>query len=116
MVNISAGDAHCLFLKNNGMVWATGGNAFGRLGDGTTESRYNAVQVLKSADIPLNEIKAISAGTLHSLFLTENGSVWSVGINGQLGDGTTTDRIYPAQISNLNGVTNIDAGTDHSIF
>ena len=39
-------------------------------------------------------VKAIAAGSFHSMVLTENGDVWTTGWNGkgQLGDGTRSDK------------------------
>ena len=52
---------------------------------------------------------AVAAGSYHSLALRSDGTVWGFGYNGygQLGDGTTTNRILPVQIPGLTGVTAI---------
>lgn len=42
---ISAGRIHALALKNDGTVWAWGGNYQGQLGDGSYTNRYTPVQV-----------------------------------------------------------------------
>jgi len=49
---------------------------------------------------------AIAAGALHSLALRSDGTVWAWGRNrsGELGDGTTTDRLTPVQVSGFSGV------------
>jgi len=53
----------------------------------------------------------------HSLAVKHDGTVWAWGYNydGQLGDGTTTDRWTPVQVQNLTGVVGIAAGTYHSV-
>ena len=40
------------------------------------------------------DVKAIAAGSSHSMVLKNNGDVWTTGYNGygELGDGTTTDK------------------------
>jgi alpha-tubulin suppressor-like RCC1 family protein len=43
---IAAGISHSLLLKTDGTFWATGGNTFGQLGDGTTEQRIAPVQII----------------------------------------------------------------------
>ncbi len=60
---------------------------------------------------------AIAAGGNHSLALKSNGTVWAWGYNGygQLGDGTTTRRLEPVQITGLTGVIAIAAGGNHSL-
>jgi hypothetical protein len=76
-----------------------------------------------NADLPeqnftaLSASMAIAAGGFHSLALKGDGTVWAWGYNrdGQLGDGTTTNRTTPVQVSGLSGVTAIAAGTHHSL-
>ena len=109
---ISAGGyqyvSHSLFLMTDGTVWASGSNAYGQLGDGTTTDRSTPVQVMSG-------VVAISAGKSHSLFLKSDGSAWASGRNnGALGDGTTGNRHTPVQV--LSGVAAISAGGSHSLF
>jgi hypothetical protein len=49
--------------------------------------------------------------------LKSDGTVWCWGLNsnGQLGDGTKTDRNIPVQVSGLTGITAIAAGFNHSL-
>ncbi len=51
------------------------------------------------------------AGSIHSVFLKNDGTVWAWGSNnyGQLGDGTTAERHTP--VSGLTGVTEISVGS-----
>jgi Alpha-tubulin suppressor and related RCC1 domain-containing proteins len=60
--------------------------------------------------------KFISAGGSHSLILKTDGSMFSCGnnSNGQLGDGTTTDRHSPVRI--MIGVQSVAAGGGHSLI
>ena len=60
---------------------------------------------------------AVAAGTNHSLALKSDGTVWSWGYNsqGQLGDGTTTTRTSPVQVTGISGAVAIDAGDSHSL-
>jgi Tol biopolymer transport system component len=64
----------------------------------------------------MQEVAAISAGFGHSLFLRKDGSAWATGRNdqGQLGDGTTTNRTKPVQV--MTDVAAISAGGNHSLF
>jgi hypothetical protein len=57
----------------------------------------------------------IAGGTEHSLYLGADGSLWAWGsnANGQLGDGTTTDRATPTRI--LTEVANLAAGSYHTL-
>jgi alpha-tubulin suppressor-like RCC1 family protein len=59
---------------------------------------------------------AISAGTYYSLFLKADGSAWATGwnSNGQLGDGTLTERSTPIQV--MANVSAISASDTYSYF
>ncbi|MGE5740986.1 MAG: chitobiase/beta-hexosaminidase C-terminal domain-containing protein [Candidatus Aminicenantes bacterium RBG_16_66_30] len=61
----------------------------------------------------------ISAGTYHTITVKADGTVWTWGGNfeGQVGDGTTTSRPAPAQVSGLSGVVvvAVSAGYHHSV-
>jgi alpha-tubulin suppressor-like RCC1 family protein len=60
---------------------------------------------------------AIAAGAQHSLALMSDGSVWTWGRNleGQLGDGGTTDRTVPVPVAALPEARAIAAGNDHTL-
>ena len=60
---------------------------------------------------------AVTSGESHSASLKRDGTVWAWGGNnfGQVGDGTTTHRWSPVQVSGLTGVTGLDAGEAHSL-
>src|SRR6186997_3676034 len=62
--------------------------------------------------------QSISGGKNHSLFICNNGTVMACGRNaiGQLGDGSTTLRSTPVQVSGLSGITAVSGGGDHSLF
>jgi hypothetical protein len=49
--------------------------------------------------------------------LQSDGSVWAWGANedGQLGDGTTTDRMTPVRVAKLDRIVAIAAGTYHNL-
>ena len=51
-------------------------------------------------------VKAIAGGGYHTIALKENGDVWAWGYNyyGQIGDNSTTNRLYPVRVKGENGV------------
>jgi hypothetical protein len=116
---IAVGGGHSLFLKSNGSLWAMGWNAYGQLGDGSTDN--GNYETNRPEQIVASNVTAIAAGLNHSLFLKSDGSLWAMGDNsyGQLGDGITDNNNYetnrPEQIVASN-VTAIAAGYRHSLF
>jgi alpha-tubulin suppressor-like RCC1 family protein len=118
VVAIAAGMDHSLALKSDGTVLAWGGNSSGQLGDGTTSPRPSPVQV--SGLGPASSVISIAVGLgSHSLALKSDGSVvaWGANSSGQVGDGTTTTRVIPVQVSGLgsgSGVVGITAGGSDS--
>jgi uncharacterized delta-60 repeat protein len=110
---IAAGAYHSLALKGDGTVWSWGWNNEGEAGDGSAGNvRLTPVPVAG-----LTGIKAITAGSFHSLAMTGDGGVWAWGWNGvgQLGDSTTADRHVPARLPSLQGITGVAAGAYHSL-
>ena len=57
-------------------------------------------------------ISAVSAGGFQSLAVRSDGTVWAWGANGsgELGDGTTTDRRTPVQVSGLTDAVAVSGG------
>eukprot|EP00960_Hanusia_phi_P022834 675204-Hanusia_phi.AAC.4 len=74
---IAAGEAHSLFLMDDGSGIACGVNSCGQLGDGTLETRREAVRI---ADFDGAAV-SLAAGSMHSMALLEDGTVMSWGSN-----------------------------------
>ena len=109
----SQGGGHVLFLTDDGVVMAVGGNSLGQLGDGTGVSKGGPIGVPG-----MTNVIAIAAGGAHSLALKKDGSVWAWGHNssGELGLGLTDSIVYvPTRISTLVGVSRISTGESHSM-
>lgn len=97
-------------LKNDGTVWGWGSND---LLLGRTDRSYSLTPV----QIPgLSHIVAIQSGEYHALAQKDDGSIWAWGYNteGQLGDGSTTDRAQPVMILPWSCPNGISAGTSES--
>ena len=99
--SISAGAYHTCAILDNGSVSCWGYNAYGGLGDGTTTQRTTPTQT-SSLGTDRTAV-AISAGSVHTCAILDDGSVscWGSNYHGQLGDGTTTDRSTPTHTSSL---------------
>lgn len=100
-------------LQWDGRILAWGADDVGQLGDGGKTSR--STPVLGPAP---TEFSSLAAGVTFSstVALKGDGTVWAWGTNfdGQLGDGTYTDRSTPVQTQLLSGVTAIGTGGTHS--
>jgi len=110
---IAAGGYHTCALKG-GQVYCWGQNNYGQLGDGTTTQRITPTLVADGA-MGNSGVTAVAAGGYHTCAL-KGGQVYCWGRNffGQLGDGTTTQRITPTLVADgamgNSGVTAVAAG------
>ena len=111
---IAAGGAHMFAVKNDGTVWAWGGNAYGQLGIGTTTDSLFPVQIPS-----LSNVQEIASGG-HAIALENNGMIltWGSSGFGQLGFGTigALDAYEPSpkQVTALSNLQAITAGGLHS--
>jgi alpha-tubulin suppressor-like RCC1 family protein len=78
---------------------------------GLTSSRSFSISGLPTCG------QLLASGYAHSLTVRADGTVWAWGYNhyGQVGDGTTTRRVAPVQVTDLNGVTALAAGHGHTV-
>lgn len=112
---VTVGLDHTCGLTQAGAAYCWGYNEEGQIGDGTTTSRLTPVAVA----IPAGTILAsVSPGGTHTCGLTPAGAAYCWGKNsrGQVGDGTTTDRLTPVAVTMPTGVTltSLALGNTHS--
>ncbi|MSO59860.1 MAG: RCC1 repeat-containing protein, partial [Ilumatobacteraceae bacterium] len=110
---ITAGENHSCALLSTGAVKCWGDNQYEQLG---------IPNIVGSSKVPidvsgsLSGVTAITGDNNHSCALLSTGAVkcWGYNHKGQLGDGSTTQRNTPTDVSLLSGVTAITAGGPHS--
>ena len=122
VARVYAGRQHGLLITTaaTGILRAWGRNDSGQLGDNTVINRTGCVAVLTTTG--LTNVVSASAGYAHSMALKSDGTVWAWGANnaGQVGDGTTTNRLTPVRITPAAPVfpltfQAVAAGNDHSL-
>ncbi len=104
--DISVGFSHTILLMQDGTIYTYGSNTHGQLGDGTTTSQDNPVQVKGvNGEGFFTDIVSVAAGENYSLAVKADGTVYAWGRNnyGQLGDGTTTSSATPVRVKGVGG-------------
>jgi hypothetical protein len=99
VVEVSVGDLFACAAKTDGTVWCWGTNDKGELGDGTTTSHFTPAAV---GTLP-TLANTVAANGRHACATMTDGRLYCWGWNGagQLGDGSTTDRHTPVQVTSL---------------
>jgi len=95
--SVSAGHEHTAAIREDGTLWTWGENQHGLLGNGVLDlSKYGPVQVA-----PGSKWKSVSAGTVHTTAIREDGTLWAWGsvYFDLLGTGAQKYSIVPVQIA-----------------
>lgn len=112
---ISAGFAHTCALGSNDKAYCWGWNIYGQLGNGTTTLRNTPQEVTMPAGVSFT---AISAGYGHTCALGSDSKTycWGYNASGQVGDGSTTNRTTPTEVTLPMGVAfaSISGGHGHT--
>jgi len=97
---IMGGEMHNVALKSDGTVWCWGWNAFGQLGNGTTNDAWTPVQTGLTAVPPLTSVVKLGGRPYFSLAVKSDGTIWAWGMNqfGQMGNGTVNNPLSVPQV------------------
>ena len=101
-IQISSGQHHTCAILDDGTVSCWGYNWYGQLGDGTNGNSANKNTPTQTSSLGAGRTAiAISSGESHTCALLDNGSVacWGDNTDGQIGDGTNSNRNSPIQTS-----------------
>ncbi|KAJ3515499.1 hypothetical protein NMY22_g14437 [Coprinellus aureogranulatus] len=130
-VHAACGRNHTVLVGSDGTVWAAGANTLGQCGQAVCPevSGFKVVPVTHQGN--KERVVKASAGTTFSVVLTDTGKVFTFGsaANGQLGNGTTGERIVtgnktaydvetkPIYVKELHGknIVKIVSGPQHSL-
>ena len=110
---VGAGINHSCAINAANRVLCWGTNASGQLGDGTTPTRLTPVPV---SGLNL-DVVSLSTNYSQNCAVTSAGAVrcWGYNNNGQLGDGSTTNRLVPVAAAGLTaGITDVTLSWSHS--
>lgn len=98
----SFGYYHSAVLTSKGRIFIWGINVYGQLGDGTVVDKYKPLDITSKFNLYDGEvIEQISLGGYHSSAVTSLGRIftWGFNVHGQLGDGTSSNRLTPVDIT-----------------
>jgi alpha-tubulin suppressor-like RCC1 family protein len=111
--SLATGGFHSMWIADDGLLWGTGYNATGALGDGTYVTRFTPVVVGTKSDW-----RQISGGYYTSYGIRADGSLWSWGYNGngQLGIGSKpTKTSTPHRVASPWEFKQVAAGVFHVV-
>jgi alpha-tubulin suppressor-like RCC1 family protein len=96
---LTGGTYHTCAITSGGAAKCWGSNATGQLGDGTTTDRSGPVDVVGLT----TGVATISGGRFHTCSVNTAGRAqcWGSNLWGQIGDGTTVNRLTPVGVSGL---------------
>jgi len=106
---IAGGGGHVCALLSDGTIKCWGYGSWGQMGDGGTSQTNTTPHTVSGIS---NAVDIGGEGSTHSCAALSDGTAkcWGGNWNGQIGDGTATQRTTPVAVSGLSGVRAIAAG------
>jgi alpha-tubulin suppressor-like RCC1 family protein len=117
VIKVVANNGTAYALRQDGTVITWGNNSAGQLGDGTTINNSTPSPIANLANVTqivtaTNSRFPSNGLTVYALLQDGTVMAWGRNNQGQIGDGTTTDRTTPTPIANLTNVSEIFVNPD----
>lgn len=95
-------------ITDDGSLYVWGNNDYGQLGNGSTESATEPIQIL-------TDVSRIAIGKSTMAAVKKDGTLWMWGDNsyGQIGNGTTTQAFEPQKV--MEGVVDVELGYNFAV-
>jgi len=100
-VSVSCGIEHSLALTNQGKVFGWGSSKEGQLGQGPSIIEFDtSTPILIGESLIGLFVTKIACGAYHSVVLSDNGDIYSFGLNdyGQIGNGSLNPSFVPCNV------------------
>lgn len=107
---ISSDGTHTCAIGSDGWAYCWGGNNTGQLGDNTTITRATPIAIQRGAIPAGATILDIEAGWTRTCAVASDGRAycWGSALEGRLGNGVTTNTIYPTPVAVSQGAMPAD--------
>ena len=112
VTSVAANSYHTCALLTDGTIKCWGYNANGQIGVGSSENSISTPTAVSG----ITTATSLGVGMSHTCAVLLSGGVlcWGKNDNGQLGDGTTTNRLTSTPVSGINSATSVGAGNFHT--
>jgi alpha-tubulin suppressor-like RCC1 family protein len=119
--SVACGYYHTMVIATDGSLHGFGYNNYGQLGDGTQYTTRLSPVLINGGSLSGKSVSSVACGAYHTMVIATDGSLHGFGYNGygNLGDGTTTNRLSPVLINggSLSGknVSSVTCGYYHNV-
>jgi alpha-tubulin suppressor-like RCC1 family protein len=114
---LSSGWFHTCALTNSGGISCWGKNYEGELGNSSTVSRAEAVNVAEFTGKKITRLMSIGGRTSCAVTTENELYCWGKNDHGQVGNGTTRDQLFPFLIdTSIDEVVSLSVGASHACY
>ncbi len=115
IVKLASRGYHSVAVKSDGTLWAWGWDEYGALGSGVADTNYDYPVPVEVQGVS-NPIM-VATGYMFTVALMQDHTLmaWGNNAEGEIGDGTTTDRLTPVTVPGIDQVVWVSAGWTHVV-